>query len=174
MRSPRHRTIGAALGAAALAVSAPVALATSAGAQEGPLGPTGSLGGLSNLPEVFNPGDDAVLAVGGSPSGTCWGGVSVNINGEGYPDSAVATWNVGVFGIGDCGLEATLHWTNTDTGESGEKSISIDEPEIFPARNDGKSGIMTTGPGDVEYTLTTNGGATSDTVVVTTVPYEGG
>lgn len=174
MHHSTKRKFSAVLCAAALAVVAPIGLATAADAQDtGPLGPTGSLGGLDNLPKVFSPGGDSVVAVGGSPSGTCWGAVSAGINGNGYPSSAVATWNVGVLGVGDCGLEATLHWHNLDSGKTGEKTITVDEPEIFPARNDGKSGILNNGPGNVEYTVTTNGGATSETITVHTDPYDG-
>lgn len=173
MRNRTHHTVRtAAVLAAAAAV--PLALAAPAAAQEGgSLGPTGSIGGLPNLPEVFAPGGDSLVAVGGAPSGTCWGAVSVGIEGDGYPGSAVAWWNVGVLGIGDCGLHATLHWHNTDTGESGEQTIAVDAPQIFPHRNDGKSGILNTGAGDVEYTLTTDGGAHSDTITVHTDPYDG-
>ncbi|QDQ97812.1 hypothetical protein [Tomitella fengzijianii] len=170
----RTRITARTFAVAAAAAAIPLALTAPAMAQdEGPLGPTGSIGGLPNLPGVFAPGGDSLVAVGGSPSGTCWGAVSVGINGDGYPGSAVATWNIGVLGFGDCGLHATLHWTNLDEGTSGEQTIAVDAPQIFPARNDGKSGILNTGVGDIEYTLTTDGGAHSDTITVHTDPYDG-
>lgn len=102
--------------------------------------------------------------------------MSATIDGEGYPHTSQVSWGAGVVGIGDCGLTATLSWENLDTGETGEKSIDISEPQFATSAlllAHPKDSLIPTGPGQVEYSLTTNGGAEAGPILVQTPEYDG-
>lgn len=167
------RTVTSILGVAGIALAAAVSAPATAGAQGVPS--AGSVSGSAEALPTLTPADNRLVATGGSPTGTCAGVVSATIDGEGYPHTSQVSWGAGVVGVGDCGLTATLSWQNLDTGETGEKSIDISEPRF--ATNalllaHPKDALIPTGPGQVEYSLTTNGGAEAGPILVQTPEYE--
>jgi hypothetical protein len=163
-RDPRRPlvSVGACLAATAVAVTTAVAVPATANAQDS---------SSSAIGEVL-PAPDRLVATGGSPTGACYGAVSTTIDGDGYPASASVGWAFVVPGVGPCDLTATLSWRNLDTGATGEKTASIPHPRISLGVPDPighpYDAIMATGPGRVEYRLTTTGGATAGPIVVHT------
>lgn len=166
------RSVSSVLGALGLAVAATVAVPATAGAQTMPA--TGSVGGSAETIPALTPADDRLVATGGSPTGTCFGAVSATIGTDGYPLSSQVGWAAGVVGVGNCDLTATLSWTNLDTGETGEKVMEVPSPAFLPMGNIAhpKDTIIPTGPGTVEYTLTTDGGASAGPIFMVTPVYE--
>ena len=165
-RAPRRMTVsvGALLAATAVATTSAVMAPAAANAQDS-----------SQAIPLLLPAPDRLIATGGSPTGACAGIVSTTLNGDGYPASASVSWGFGVLGVGPCNLTATLSWHNLDTGATGEKTAPIPWPRISTGIPDPisspQAAIIYTGVGRVEYTLTTNGGATAGPLVVETVPY---
>lgn len=138
------------------------------GTAAGSIGPT-----ASDVPGRLIPGPDNLVAWGGSPTGLCQGAVAAQLGGEGYPDSASLHWGIAMPGIGDCDLEVTLSWHNLDTGETGERVLAVDEPEIWAGVRHPNDSILPTGVGEIEYHLSTNAGAEAGPITVETLPYEG-
>ena len=154
-----------------LAVAATVALATAvmipanANAQDS-----------SAIPELF-PAQNRLVALGGSPTGQCFGAVSTSLNPDAYPNSASVGWAFGVLGVGPCDLPVTWSWKNRDTGATGEKTAHVPAPGISGGVpdpiNHPYEEIMNTGGGPIEYTLTTDGGAVAGPITITTPAYTG-
>lgn len=154
-----------ALAATAVAVAAALSAPVTANAQ-------GSAGSVDALPQLF-PAPDRLIATGGAPTGACAGVVTTTINGDSYPASSSVSWAFGVVGVGPCDLTATLSWRNLDTGATGVKVAQIPHPRISTGIPDPIAhpydAFLYTGPGRVEYRLTTTGGAVAEPIVVTTV-----
>lgn len=170
--SAHRRSVTSILGITGLAVAASLAAPATAGAQTMP--ETGSVSGSAETIPALTPAEDRMVATGGSPTGTCFGAVSATIDPEGYPNSSQVGWAAGVVGVGACDLTATVSWKNLDTGESGEKVMEVPSPAFLPMGNIAhpKDTLIPTGPGQVEYTLTTNGGASTGPITVETPAYE--
>ncbi|MFB9258912.1 hypothetical protein [Dietzia aerolata] len=170
-RSAHRRSVTSILGITGLAVAASLAAPATAGAQTMP--ETGSVSGSAETMPKLTPADDRLVATGGSPTGTCFGAVSATIDGEGSPHASQVGWAAGVVGVGNCDLTATLTWKNLDTGETGEKVMEVPSPAFLPMGNlaHPKDTIIPTGEGQVEYTLTTNGGASAGPITVETPEY---
>lgn len=166
------RSVRSVLGVAGLALATTIAVPATAGAQTMP--DTGSVGGSAETIPALTPAEDRMVATGGSPTGTCFGAVSATIDPDGYPNSSRVGWAAGVVGVGACDLTATVSWKNLDTGESGEKVMEVPSPAFLPMGNIAhpKDTLIPTGPGQVEYTLTTNGGASTGPITVETPAYE--
>lgn len=162
-RITRRPTVsaGAFLAATAVALITAVTAPATANAQDS----------SEAIGQVF-PAPDRLVAVGGSPTGACHGAVSTTVNGDGYPASASVSWGFVVFGVGPCNLTATLSWRNTVTGATGGKTATIPRPRISTGVPDPIAhpydAIMNTGPGPIEYRLTTNGGASAGPMIVHT------
>ena len=158
--------VGAFLAATAVALTAAVTAPATANAQDS----------SEAIPLLF-PAPDRMIAVGGSPSGLCAGAISTTLDGDGYPDTASVSWAFAVVGVGPCTLTATLSWRNLDTGATGEKVAQVPFPRISTGIPDPIShpyeAQISTGPGRVEYRLTTTGGAVAGPIVVETVAYDG-
>lgn len=154
-------SVGAFLAATAVALTAAVTAPATANAQ----------GSSDAIGQVF-PAPGRLVATGGSPTGACFGAVSTTVNGDGYPASASVSWAFVVLGVGPCDLTATLSWRNTITGATGERAAPIPHPRISLGIPDPIShpykAIMSTGPGPIEYRLTTTGGASAGPIIVHT------
>lgn len=103
--------------------------------------------------------------------------MSTTINPDGYPNTATVSWAAGVLGVGPCNLTATLSWHNLDTGKMGHKTAHIPGPMVSDGIPDPLGhpydALMDTGAGNVEYRLTTDGGAVAGPVVIRTPAYTG-
>lgn len=157
--------------AGALAVAATFALASAL------LAPASASGQDSSaIPDLF-PAQNRLVAVGGSPTGACYGVVSTTVSPGGYPNSAAVGWAFGVLGVGSCDLTVTLSWHNLDTDARGEKTAHVPMPRLSGGIPDPIShpaeAIMNTGAGNIEYRLTTDGGAVAGPVVIRTPAYTG-
>lgn len=154
----------------ALAAATAVALATAVMAPA----TVNAQSSSSAIPQLF-PAQNRLVAPGGSPTGMCAGVVSTTVNPDGYPDTASVSWAVGVLGVGPCDLTATLSWHNLDTGATGQKTAHIPGPRISDGIPDPTGhpydAIMNTGAGNIEYRLTTDGGAVAGPVVIPTPAY---
>ena len=165
--SQNTRISRAALGAAAAcAVAVGVAMPATASAQ-GSLTPSSS-----DLPQYLSPGPDTLVAPTGSPTGLCTGAVAAQIGTNGYPDSSSLHWGIAMPGVGACDLTVTLHWENLDTGDSGEKQYTVDEPELWTGVAHPKDSIVPTGAGEVEYRLTTDAGGAAGPITLETPEYQ--
>lgn len=161
------RITRAALGAtAACAIATGVAMPATASAQ-GSMTPSSS-----DLPEYLVPGPDTLVAPTGSPTGLCAGAVAAKIDTGGYPDSSSMHWGIAMPGVGACDLTVTLHWSNLDTGESGEKQHVVDEPELWTGVAHPYDSIVATGPGQVEYRLSTDAGGAAGPITLETPEYQ--
>lgn len=167
-RSTRRQSasVGALAAATAVALTTAVIAPATANAQSSP----------SAIPGLF-PAQNRLIAPGGSPTGACAGIVSTTINPDGYPDTASVSWAFGILGLGPCNLTATLSWRNLDTGATGQKIAHIPVPRLSdgipdPIRTP-TDALISTGPGNVEYRLTTDGGAAAGPVVIRTPAYTG-
>lgn len=158
-------SVGALTAATTVALTAAILAPASANAQDS-----------SAIPDLF-PAQNRLVAVGGSPTGACFGVVSTTVNPGGYPDSATVGWAFGVLGVGPCDLTVTLSWRNLDTDARGEKTARVPMPRLSGGVpdpiNHPADAIMNTGAGDIEYRLTTNGGAVAGPVVIRTPAYTG-
>lgn len=158
--------MGAFLAATAVAVTAAVTAPATANAQES----------SEAIGQVF-PAPGRLVATGGSPTGACFGAVSTTVTGGGYPASATVNWAFVVLGVGPCNLTATLSWRNTVSGATGQKTAAIPHPRISLGVPDPIAhpyeAIMSTGPGPIEYRLTTSGGAWAGPVIIETPAYTG-
>lgn len=153
---------------AGIALAAGLAVPATAAAQDtGSLTPTASA-----VPEYLFPGPDKLIAWGGAPTGTCYGAVAAKIEGEGYPNSSSLNWGIAMPGIGECDLEVTVAWHNLDTDETGEKTLEVNEPLIWSGVRHPNDSVVPTGPGTVEYRLSTNAGAQAGPITVETPAYE--
>src|SRR5699024_8761587 len=167
LMSQNTRISRAALGAAAAcAVAVGVAMPATASAQ-GSLTPSSSA-----LPRYRSPGPDTLVAPTGSPPGPCTGAVAAQIGTNGYPDSSSLHWGIAMPGVGACDLTVTLHWENLDTGDSGEKQYTVDEPELWTGVAHPKDSIVPTGAGEVEYRLTTDAGGAAGPITLETPEYQ--
>ena len=159
-------SVGAFLAATTVALSAAVTAPATANAQDS-----------SEAIQQLFPAPNRMVAVGGSPTGLCAGAVSTTVHGDGYPDSASVSWAFAVLGVGPCDIVATLSWRNLDTGATGEKVAQVPFPRISTGIPDPIShpyeAQISTGPGRVEYRLTTTGGAVAGPIVVETIAYDG-
>lgn len=134
----------------------------------GSVGPTGSAVGLPAIPGDVSPAPTRLVAVGGAPSWTCFGSVTVDIDTTYEPGAVWVDWKIHQFGVGTCGLEATLSWRNLDTGISGEHRLVQDLPGNWPSQGDDQNNASVTGSGPIEYRLVTNGGGYSAPLILTT------
>lgn len=158
----------AALGLTAAGALAMGALPATAHAQG-----TGSITpSSSDLPGYLIPGPDTLVTPTGSPTGLCAGAVAAHVRGSGYPDSATMSWGIALPGVGPCDLTVTLHWQNLDTGASGETSTDVPGPRLWTGVEHPHAAIVSTGPGRVEYRLTTDAGAQAGPIIVETEAYE--
>lgn len=166
-RSFRRPTasVGALAAATAVALATAVMTPAAANAQDS-----------SEIPNLF-PAQNRLVAVGGSPTGACFGAVSTTINPDAYPDSASVSWAFGVLGVAACDLDVTLSWRNVDSGAEGTKTARVAFPRLSGGIPDPisspQAAIMNTGAGNIEYTLTTSGGAVAGPVVIATPAYTG-
>ena len=165
-RRVRHSSVVAALAVPALALTTAVLTPAGANAQDS----------SAVITDLF-PAPDRLVALGGSPSGLCYGAVSTTITPGGYPDSATVGWAIGLVGVGGCDLTVTLSWHNLDTHAHGEKTAYLPTPGFSGGMPNPIAhpydAIIGTGPGRVEYRLTTDGGAVSGPIVVVTPAYGG-
>lgn len=174
LRHSPSRRVPTLAGRAALVASAALAVGLTSPAVAdaqgaGSIGPT-----ASDVPGYLTPGPQNLVAWGGSPNGLCQGVVAAELSGDGYPDSASLHWGIAMPGVGACDLEVTLSWHNLTTGETGERVLEVDEPQIWAGVRHPKNSILPTGVGEVEYRLSTNGGAEAGPITVETLPYEDG
>lgn len=155
-------SVGAFIAATTVALTAAVTAPATANAQD-------SSGAISQV----LPAPQRLVAVGGSPTGQCFGAISTTVNGDGYPGSATVGWSFVVLGGGPCDLTATLSWRNTITGDTGTKVARAPHPRISTGVPDPIAhpydAVMDTGPGPIEYRLTTTGGAAAGPMIVDTV-----
>lgn len=158
-------SVGALAAATTVALATAVMAPASANAQDS-----------SAIPSLF-PAENRLVAIGGSPTGACYGAVSTTISPDGYPNTAAVAWAFGVLGIGPCDLTVTLSWHNLDTGATGEKVAFVPAPRISGGVPDPIShpveAQIPTGHGLVEYRLTTDGGAVAGPIVIHTPEYTG-
>lgn len=168
------RCATSAFGIAGLAVAAAMSVPATAGAQAATS--AGSVSGSAEILPRLAPADDRLVATGGSPTGTCAGTVSTTISPQSFPGASSVSWAFGILGVGSCDLTATLSWRNLDTGATGEKIAHIPAPRISGGVPDPivhpYDAVISTGAGQVEYTLTTNGGAEAGPIIVQTPEYE--
>lgn len=153
--------------AVATGVTAAVALPATAQAQgAGSLTPSSS-----GLPGYLVPGPDTLVAPTGSPTGLCAGAVAARVEPGGYPDSSSMHWGIAMPGVGACDLTVTLHWHNLHSGETGEKQHVVDDPALWGGVAHPDDSIVATGPGMVEYRLTTDAGGAAGPITVETPEY---
>lgn len=134
----------------------------------GSVGPTGSAVGLPAIPGDVAPAPNRLVAVGGSPTWTCFGSVTADIDNAYGPGTVFVDWKLHNLGVGTCGLEATLSWRNLDTGATGAHRLVQNLPGNWPSHGDDQNNTSVTGPGPVEYRLVTNGGGYSAPLVLAT------
>lgn len=139
----------------------------SLGVAFGSVGPTGSAIGLPAIPGDVAPAPNRLVAVGGSPTCTCFGSVTADIDTTYGPGTVFVEWKVHQFGVGACGLEATLSWRNLDSGTSGEHRLVQNLPGNWPSHGDDQNNTSATGSGPIEYRLVTNGGGYSAPLTLT-------
>ena len=169
----RHINRFATVAAAAVIVAGGAAGATAqptdpVSAVFGSVGPTGSAVGLSAVPGDVSPAPNRLVAVGGAPSWTCFGSVTADINNTYGPGTVFVDWKLHQFGVGACGLEATLSWRNLDTGATGAHRLVQNLPGNWPSHGDHQNNTSVTGPGLIEYRLVTNGGGYAGPLVLAT------
>lgn len=163
---------------AAVAAASVLALSGAAGAHAQPMdpvsavlgsvGPTGSAVGLPAIPGDVAPARNRLVVVAGSPTWTCFGSVTADIDNAYGPGTVFVNWKLHYFGVGTCGLEATVSWRNLDTGATGEHRLSQNLPGNWPSHGDSQNNTSVTGPGLIEYRLTTNGGGQSASLLLAT------
>lgn len=167
----QRRTRRPSLSVGALAAATTVALAAVVVAPAGANAQDSSV-----IPNLF-PAQNRLVAVGGSPTGACYGVVTTTINPNGYPDTASVDWAFGVLGVGPCNLTVTLSWHNLRTDQRGEKVAHVPVSRLSGGIPDPIShpyeAQMPTGAGPVEYRLTTNAGAVAGPITITTPAYTG-
>lgn len=155
--------------AAGVALAAGLASPAVASAQD-----AGSLTPMSTeLPDYLLPSPDTLVAWGGSPTGMCQGAVAAKITSGGYPDSSSLSWGIAMPGIGVCNLTVTVEWHNLDSGQTGEKTLQVNQPTLWAGVSHPYEAIVSTGPGTVQYRLSTNAGAAAGPITVVTPKYEG-
>lgn len=143
---------------ATAALAGTMFLAPTASAQApDPLGPRGSVQTSSSIPGNVMPEENRLVA--GGLNGTCYTWVAVDINPDGYPASAAYSWTTDSVGVDSCYATATLHWRNVDTGFAGTRDLASTGPGHDWGTKDPLQSIIPTGPGTIEYTLTTGYGA---------------
>lgn len=127
----------------------------------------------SDVPGYLVPGPNTLVAWGGSPTGLCQGAVAAKIQSGGYPDSSSLSWGIAMPGIGACDLTVTVAWHNLDSDQTGEKTLQVDQPTLWTGVSHPYEAIVSTGPGTVEYRLSTNAGTQAGPITVETPAYEG-
>lgn len=168
-RGPRSAVAGKIALAAGVALAAGLSTPAVASAQD-----AGSLTPMStDLPGYLLPSPNTLVAFGGSPTGLCQGAVAAKIQSGGYPDSSSLSWGIAMPGVGACDLTVTVAWHNLDSGQTGEKTLRVDQPTLWAGVSHPYEAIVSTGPGTVEYRLSTNAGTQAGPITVETPAYEG-
>ncbi|NKY52867.1 hypothetical protein [Nocardia vermiculata] len=85
-------------------------------------------------------------------NGPCAAVVDSSVNGDAYPGMAAFTVEVRLAGVGNCSLDVTLNWRNTETGETGSVTETANGPGYWS--NSGRSALFDPGYGEFTGTVT--------------------